>query len=1211
MSGTNVRLDHVPTLEGVENFRLWARSMKTTLLGEDLWKFVSSGKDPNEEEELGVWKPEVLDVKDMAQVQARRDFIVGNNRTNALIRRKLSPLVLESLPYDLEMDARGTWNHLRGAYDRIDLDARFAVRTHLDTIWLKNVQDVERFLAEFNGCFQKLAAMGKKLDNEECIYLVMKGLPDTGTWGPFKQNLQMRITEAAESSSPLSLTTVTLRIQAEARRIEGYKFSIKPGPGSEYTNAARESKPASSSTTAVRVHKRNPSGVSCTVCGKSTHDKEHCWEKGGGAEGQKPTWMVMRDAERASKPTTAAPSKGKSSATPETANVAQESVVDYGNISEYSCASILDIASQTASTGKAFGDSVLLDSGTTSHLIRDRSAFWTYDTSQAVSVRTANQGTLNTLARGDCVMEFRLGSAIVRIRIRDCLHAPDAVTNLLSVGRLASNGFRCTFDIDRVFITTPRRGGRTREIVGRMSGPLAFVDVTFIPPSPSLDILSSRRPPTELVAFARVSVTKDLWHARLGHVGSRAMSDLPVATMGYSAGGPPLSICEACILGKHPRAPHPPSSSRAANPLDLVHSDICSPFPVQTPHGKLYFCIFLDDHTHGLDLYLLATRDQVFEAFQMFHRKWELRLDRKVKALRVDNAGEYLSGPFTSYLNRHGIQRELSAPYAHQQNGRAERVIRTIEGRVRSMLSAARAPRTLWGEAALACAYLFMRTPSRSLPGKMTPYEAVYGRKPDLLNLRVWGCRCFARIPTELQTKLGVKSRECIFMGYPEGVKGYRVRDRSSSTFFNSRDVIFDESPATSRDDDLIPLPSDTSRVNSSASDVPTGDDAPGTGLVDPSPPDAVDTDVAPGDRGPGFLDPSSPVTPPPAGPASSEVPVADSGTALVPLPSRPQRVRVPTELGRRYDDDLAIRKAQSAKRSAAWHARHGAIDARHDPLDLPVPPPSTPSVDINSHVFGDDFANLMCDESALLSIRSDKPRDPTSPSYDLAIPPASYSEARRRPDFPVWEAVALKEFQNLASMGVYTVTALPPDRRAIGSRWVFELKLTDGDPIPKGRLVAQGFRQLPGIDFNKTFAPVAKASSIRLLAAVACQEGWHLDCFDATRAFLWGDLEEEIYLKLPDGFVHKPDVPAPPGSSYVWRLLKSMYGLKQASRVWYAKIRGTLERIGFVRSDFDYALFHFSGDWRGSAVRCIIALHVDDGMGATPTTSRGSSPRS
>ena len=116
-----------------------------------------------------------------------------------------------------------------------------------------------------------------------------------------------------------------------------------------------------------------------------------------------------------------------------------------------------------------------------------------------------------------------------------------------------------------------------------------------------------------------------------------------------------------------------------------------------------------------------------------------------------------------------------SSAYAHQQNGRAERVMRTIQGRMRAMMVTVDAPFNLWGEAALACTYLFLRTPSVSLPACITPYEAFYGRPPDMSNLRVWGCRCFARVSSELQTKLGVRSRDCIFVGYPDGAKGYRV----------------------------------------------------------------------------------------------------------------------------------------------------------------------------------------------------------------------------------------------------------------------------------------------------------------------------------------------------------------------------------------------------------------------------------------------------
>ena len=135
-------------------------------------------------------------------------------------------------------------------------------------------------------------------------------------------------------------------------------------------------------------------------------------------------------------------------------------------------------------------------------------------------------------------------------------------------------------------------------------------------------------------------------------------------------------------------------------------------------------------------------------------------------------------------------------------------------------------------------------------------------------------------------------------------------------------------------------------------------------------------------------------------------------------------------------------------------------------------------------HVFDDDFVNLVCSELAFLSICSDRPRNPSSSSYDLKIPPATYSEAKRRPDFDVWEGTVVKELDSLQSMGVYELVRLPAGRKAIGNHWVFELKIDGEKLIPKGHLVAKGFHQIPHIDFGKTFAPVAKTASIRLVAA-------------------------------------------------------------------------------------------------------------------------------
>jgi hypothetical protein len=255
-----------------------------------------------------------------------------------------------------------------------------------------------------------------------------------------------------------------------------------------------------------------------------------------------------------------------------------------------------------------------------------------------------------------------------------------------------------------------------------------------------------------------------------------------------------------------------------------------------TPHGKYCFVIFLNNNTNLLNLQLLATKDQALEAWQTVRTHWENIFERKVKVFRSDNGGEFISGAFTKALQDAGIERQRSVPYAHQQNGKAERAIRTVEGRLFAPLETAQLPMNLWGEAALTVCYLWNRSESRAIPPGTTPYQLVNGRKPDLAHLHVFGSRCFTRIPRELQAKLGPHSRQAIFVGYPEGTKGYRLRDKTG-TFFVARDVIFDENfPSTMHTDDsdsddepdaADPSPILSTSVTTPASPIPTSVPAP------------------------------------------------------------------------------------------------------------------------------------------------------------------------------------------------------------------------------------------------------------------------------------------------------------------------------------------------------------------------------------------------
>ena len=168
--------------------------------------------------------------------------------------------------------------------------------------------------------------------------------------------------------------------------------------------------------------------------------------------------------------------------------------------------------------------------------------------------------------------------------------------------------------------------------------------------------------------------------------------------------------------------------------------------------------------------------------------------------------------------------------------------------------------------------------------------------------------------------------------------------------------------------------------------------------------------------------------------------------------------------------------------------------------------------------------------KATLLSICSDVRRNLLMEGYDMKIPPANHWEAERRTDAEEWRKVTEKELGDLKRMGVYEdAEELQEGKKAISCRWVYEFKVNEsgGPPIHKARLVAQGFSQVPFVDYGATFAPVAKSVTVCFVAVYSALQGWHLQCFDATHAFLHGDLTEVIFMRRPH--------PLPPG---IWRLL-------------------------------------------------------------------------
>ena len=165
----------------------------------------------------------------------------------------------------------------------------------------------------------------------------------------------------------------------------------------------------------------------------------------------------------------------------------------------------------------------------------------------------------------------------------------------------------------------------------------------------------------------------------------------------------------------------------------------------------------------------------------------------------------------------------------------------------------------------------------------------------------------------------------------------------------------------------------------------------------------------------------------------------------------------------------------------------------------------------------------------------------------------------------------------------------VPPERgrNVIDYKWVYKVKRKADGSIDryKARLVAKGFKQRYGIDYDDTFSPVVKATTIRIILSVAISKGWCLRQLDMKNTFLHGVLEEDVYMKQPPGYGEK-NVP-----HYVCKLDKALYGLKQAPRAWYSRLSGKLQQLGFHASKADTSLFFYN---KGK-ITIYLLVYVDD----------------
>ena len=191
-----------------------------------------------------------------------------------------------------------------------------------------------------------------------------------------------------------------------------------------------------------------------------------------------------------------------------------------------------------------------------------------------------------------------------------------------------------------------------------------------------------------------------------------------------------------------------------------------------------------------------------------------------------------------------------------------------------------------------------------------------------------------------------------------------------------------------------------------------------------------------------------------------------------------------------------------------------------------------------------------------------------------------------------LWYDAMKDEMNSMAQNKVWDLVELPDGYKPIGCKWVYKTKKDSSGNIEryKARLVAKGFTQREGIDYTETFSPVSKKDSLRVILAIVAHFDFELHQMDVKTTYLNGDLEEQVYMKQPEGFSTKDS------EHLVCKLKKSIYGLKQASRQWYLKFHEVISTFGFVENIMDQCIYQKIS---GSKV-CFLVLYVDDVLLAT-----------
>ncbi|GJS48039.1 reverse transcriptase domain-containing protein [Tanacetum coccineum] len=631
-----------------------------------------------------------------------------------------------------------------------------------------------------------------------------------------------------------------------------------------------------------------------------------------------------------------------------------------------------------------------------------------------------------------------------------------------------------------------------------------------------------------------------------------------------------------------------------------------------------------NDYSRFSWVFFLRTKDETSEILKNFIKEVENLVDKKVKIIRSDNGTEFKNKVMDEFCREKGIKREYSVARTPQQNGVAERKNRTLIEAARTMLADSKLPTTFWAEAVSTACYVQNRVLIVK-PHNKTPYELFRGIKPAIGFMKPFGCHVTILNTLDKLGKFDGKSDEGFFVGYSLSSKAFRVynirtrkvQENLHIGFLENKPMIEGNGPKW-----LFDLDSLTQSMNY----VPvvagtfSNDFAGIQGVSESSTSSQQDQDwiAMPiwkdasyfGDASPNIVDDAQIEDKDELHDEDDATEESHDGSNLQNNGTADQQVntaRQEVNTGSR-EVSTALPEVNTAtpedlvgpsSASEDSHMEDQEIELGNIPQSYEVP--TTPHTRIHKdhpieHVIGDVQSSVQTrrmktsysEKGFLSAIYEGKSHQDLHTCLFVCFlsqeEPKRISQALRD---PAWVEAMQEELLQFKLQKVWILVDLPKGHRAIGTKWVYRNKKDERGIVirNKARLVAQGHTQEEGIDYDEVFAPVARIEAIRIFLAYASYMGFMVYQMDVKSAFLYGQIEEEVYVCQPPGF-EDPDHP-----NKVYKVVKALYGLHQAPRAWYDTLATYLLSNGFQRGQIDQTLFIK----RHKGHILLVQIYVDD----------------